>query len=377
MPSPNRDYLSRLPPELLFLVESHVGEGTLASLAASSKKLNNVFEARLYRRNVRTSEQTCWRRKHPVMIWAAYHNRVDIMTRLVAYGCDTGVVGHLQQPHGHGVGSYWTVDGPGPAQPIHFAAMNGSNEAIAFLVDQGVSIDEPCNARISTFSSDPGLLEFIPQNRQYAKDPRVLSGRCWPGTSLGEVSLTIEATPFLFAVSHGRRSTAESLLAKGTFRGPFIGLRGLKAQSMPIRWMRYNCTSFVAVWLVAAAGQHSLIPAVWHRAHDLEILWDLQHPNQPSFYQSADARKIFHWHLLHLAITASRGNAETVRQLLGMGVPVNSIEGTGNAALSIPIHQGRWKMASTLLELGAGFETGYPTYPAHKISKATFEHGPS
>ncbi|KAK4216890.1 hypothetical protein QBC37DRAFT_384993 [Rhypophila decipiens] len=168
-----------------------------------------------------------------------------------------------------------------------------------------------------------------------------------------------DLAPILWGAKRGSLATVNKAIKYGADVDASYGLDtdlGLQSESAaPIHW-------------AVVAGHNEVVESLLRAGASL---------GNGSFYQSAAARKIFYWHLLRLAVTASRGNAETVRQLLGMGVPVNSIEGTGNAALSIPIHQGRWKMASTLLELGAGFETGYPTYPAHKISKATFEHGPS
>ncbi|KAM7187514.1 hypothetical protein V8F20_010963 [Naviculisporaceae sp. PSN 640] len=150
-----KDHFSNLPVELLLIIREQGDLSTrdLASLSATSWRLNEVFEELLYLQGQgATQKEPC-----PIVLWATCFNRVGTLKKLFKAGASffghrvSCSYHHWVQRRLRKAGFPYLLGGP-----IHYAAALGNREALEFLLDQGASVDAPCPVRF-LLSLQPGL----------------------------------------------------------------------------------------------------------------------------------------------------------------------------------------------------------------------------
>ncbi|KAK4445765.1 ankyrin repeat-containing domain protein [Podospora aff. communis PSN243] len=151
-----RDYLTRLPTELLLEITKHSesdddAEGHtefLSALSQVSSKLNNVFEPMLYGFQANGPS---------ALVWGAFHGRIDVMEKALSYGVDidaegqhSGVEKQLEKTFS--VLKSWEIfrcaHNIGPGTALTTAILGGQEEATQWILGRNPDIDKGVKLRL-------------------------------------------------------------------------------------------------------------------------------------------------------------------------------------------------------------------------------------
>ncbi|KAK3493677.1 ankyrin repeat-containing domain protein [Neurospora crassa] len=217
----DRDCFSYLPHELHLTIYQHLLDitriaredrtSTLLSLAQTSRHIRATYEPILFRQDGNPDR---------AMRWGAYHGLIPLMEKALTHGASVKAEGP------HPLGPEYTFPtktgiftGPAKGSPLHFAAMNGQNDAVDWLLDHGASLHEPS------------------KNLCKCVDPQIPQGFL---TDLGRISQnhgSLNHDALSLALCHHQSSTAQLLIDRGAVEG----------NAEP-----------VALHTAAATGQHDL-----------------------------------------------------------------------------------------------------------------------
>ncbi|KAK2609646.1 hypothetical protein N8I77_003139 [Diaporthe amygdali] len=145
-----QDHFGRLPTEVFFMVTEDHGLSIhdLAALAATCRRFYKITNPMLYQKHLREGDG---RAINPVL-WAVQYKRFTTIRRFLENGADIDSVQISQACMKHewhfwfGKEMFNPIDDWHPLSlftPLAFAAMNGLDSMVAFLLDHGADIEKP------------------------------------------------------------------------------------------------------------------------------------------------------------------------------------------------------------------------------------------
>lgn len=291
-PSTQRRSLLRFPNELLHEVgallrddpDSKGGRSALAALSSACRLFNDIFESYLYQSDARHNDSFS-------VVWGAANGNIKTLEKAVLRGADVRA-GFVQLPG---------YDGKGTA--IHYAARNGHDEAIQWLVDHG---SRPLSKRGLC------LCECYDEVGQTSRESHRNGTR---------------VSPLHLAICHGNISTVRLLIDMD----PSV----YATNPDMVEKTSIMCTA-------AAHGHHCLFDAL------------LDGLDARTFVQRRD---IYGNTMFHYA-ARSHGNVDTIRALADLGCGGhNYFNHKGWTPMAQATSDGRWDLATAFLEMGGSMYT--------------------
>ena len=335
-----------MPSEILRMIgdELEHDDSALAAMALTCRRFNQVFEPLLYRHNVK-----CGRHRGPPcqsLIWGASRNRVGTMAKAIkAMESYDGVNLDRYGPDLIEVDFMHILDfSAGTA--LHWAARNGNDEAVEFLVQRGADLRSPA---INLCRCQP---DRLPKPREWTPDDEE--------ESENEENYGSGWFPLHLAICNGHTSTAELLMSYGApcqmcIRRPG-SISDFESDSNSSHSGSEDPQSAVisAIHSAAVCGQPVLFESMVQKAAYSHGDW----ATHSLLEGSADI--VNRWsqfgYPLHFAVCSRLRVRETITALVQLGADVNLTRHDLPPPLFLAVERGDWDAADTLLDLGASTE---------------------
>ncbi|KAK3388376.1 ankyrin repeat-containing domain protein [Sordaria brevicollis] len=296
----SRDYFSDLPHELHLTIFQHLEDitrddreeltSTLLSLAQVSHHIRATYEPILFQPNGASDR---------ALRWGAFHGLIPVMEKALYHGASIKAEGP------HPLGPEYTFPtktgiftGPGKGSPLHFAAMNGQNGAVKWLLDHGASLHEPS------------------KNLCKCVDPQIPQGFL---TDLGRISQnhgSLNHDALSLALCHRHSSTAQLLIDHGALEGN---------------------AEVSALHTAAATGQHDLF---------FEILRHVRRR------VSSDAPIESRFTALHYAACSPVASPTFIQQMVKAGAHLIESAPRTDLPVFYAALNGSWAVATMFLDVG-------------------------
>lgn len=292
--SPRRSLL-RFPNELLHQIGSilrddadgEAGRSALAALTDTCRLFNDIYEPYLYQSDSRHNESYS-------VVWGASKNHMGTLEKAVRHGADVRQ-GFVQLPG---------FDGKGTA--LHYAALNGFNDIIEFLVDHGAML---LTLRGQDLCDCFNVWDIDGDHPVHGPPDPLRTG---------------SVSPLHLAICHGKINTARLLIDMD-----------------PYGW-RFNPSAHLVdrrhyMMLASVHGHHCLFDVLLEGVDAERFVQRIDH----------DGNSLFH------AAAGRHGSPETIRALADLGcLRMNVFNLNEQSPLQLAVLTGRWDNATAMLDMG-------------------------